>query len=382
MKFDERILIEQAKFKSLVTEKNKKTDEYNGVFDKYINPVLTRNHIPLEWRYDFNKNTNPYFMERLGVDAVFNSGAIFFEGKYVLVPRIEGKDRKSFFGVARSENGVDNFVFDKYPVQFEKIGDETNLYDMRLTIHEDGYIYGLFCAESIDPNGKNFEAVAVCGIVRTKDLKNWERLPNLKTQSPQQRNCVLHPEFVNGKYLIYTRPQDGFIDVGGAGGISYGLCESMEKAEIPFEKLMSERRYHTVYETKNGGGCVPFKTEKGWIHIVHGVRNTAAGLRYVIYAIATSLNDPTKVIAQPSGYLIAPFGKERVGDVSNVIFANGGILNGDTYYLYYASCDTRLHVATFELERIVDYVFNTPQEEFDTHSCVKQRVELIKNNLK
>lgn len=382
MNFNERVKTEKAKHTALIEKKNSAKTEYNGIFTKYENPVLTRDHTPLEWRYDFDEKDNPLFIERLGINAVMNSGAIFFEGKWVLVPRIEGKDRKSFFGVARSDNGIDNFVFDDYPILFDRIGDETNLYDMRLTLHEDGWIYGIFCAESLDPESNNFEAVAAAGIVRTKDMKTFERLPNLKTVSPQQRNCVLHPEFVNGKYMIYTRPQDGFIDVGGAGGISYGFCDSMEHAEIPEEKVLAPRRYHTVYETKNGGGCVPVKTDKGWIHVVHGVRNTADGLRYVVYAIATDLNDPTKLIAEPSGYLIAPLAEERTGDVSNVVFANGGILKDDTYYLYYAASDTRLHVATFELDRLIDYVFNTGKDPLDTHNCVKQRIALIEKNMK
>lgn len=367
-------------YKQLIARLNEKMPDDNGIYSRYRYPVLTAAHIPPEWRYDFDEETNPHFLERLGVNAVFNAGAIFLNGKFCVVARVEGTDRKSFFAVARSENGTDNFVFDEYPVKFDRLGNETNLYDMRLTRHEDGYIYGLFCSESLDETQAGFEAKAECGVVRTKDLIEFERLPNLQTKSPQQRNCVLHPEFVNGKYLVYTRPQDGFIEVGSAGGISYGYADSMENAVIEQEYLLAERRYHTVYETKNGAGCVPVKTERGWIHIAHGVRNTAAGLRYVLYAFATAVDEPTKVIACPSGYFLAPQGEERVGDVSNVVFSNGLIEKDGVIYLYYASSDTRLHVATFSREVLVDYVFNTPQERFNTYDCVTQRIELIHRN--
>ena len=369
-------------YNRLIIRPNEQLRDYNGIFNRYRYPVLTAEHIPLDWRFDFDEQTNPLFLERLAVNAVFNAGAIYMDGKYCVVARVEGADRKSFFAVARSTSGTDNFVFDEYPVRFDRIGNETNLYDMRLTKHEDGYIYGLFCSESLDEERSGFEAKAECGIVRTKDLVHFERLPNLKTKSPQQRNCVLHPEFVNGKYLVYTRPQDGFIEVGSAGGISYGYTDSMTNAVIEQEYLLAERKYHTVYETKNGAGCVPIKTERGWIHIAHGVRNTAAGLRYVLYAFATAIDEPTKVIACPSGYLIAPQGEERVGDVSNVVFANGAIEHDGVLYVYYASSDTRLHVATFERERLIDYIFNTPQEKFNTYDSVTQRIELIRKNKK
>ena len=373
------------KLNRLLKRKNEKTDFYNGIYDRYKYPILTRDHIPLEWKYDLNPQTNPFFMERLGVNAVFNAGAIEMDGKIYLVVRVEGNDRKSFFAVAESENGVDNFRFWDYPILLEDTcPEETNVYDMRLTRHEDGYIYGVFCSESKDSTVNDLSAaVAAAGIVRTKDLKSWERLPNLITmQSPQQRNVVLHPEFVDGKYAFYTRPMDGFIETGSGGGIGFGLCEDISHAVIKEEKITSRRKYHTLTEAKNGAGATPIKTEKGWIHIAHGVRNTAAGLRYVIYAFATSLEDPTKVIAEPSGVLLAPLSNERVGDVSNVVFTNGAVVrdNGDVF-IYYASSDTRLHVATTTLEKLVDYVFQTPQDPLRSVECVAQRCELIHKNL-
>jgi 4-O-beta-D-mannosyl-D-glucose phosphorylase len=324
-------------------------------------------------------------MERLGVNAVFNSGAIELNGKYYLVARIEGNDRKSFFGVAESDNGVDGFRFWDYPVLLEDVcPEETNVYDMRLTKHEDGYIYGVFCSESKDTSVNDLSAaVAAAGIVRTKDLKSWERLDNLVTKnSPQQRNVVLYPEFVNGKYAFYTRPMDDFIDTGSGGGIGFGLCEDITHAVIDEEIITSRRKYHTITEAKNGAGAVPIKTDRGYIHIAHGVRNTAAGLRYVVYAFATDLKDPTKVIAEPSGYLIAPQGEERVGDVSNVVFTNGAIVNEkNEVFIYYASSDTRLHVATTTVDKLVDYVFNTPEDPQRSVLCVKQRCDFITKNL-
>lgn len=377
--------VELEKYNKLIAKKNQKSDFYNGIFDRYENPILTREHIPLTWKYDLNPSTNPYFMERLGVNAVMNSGAIELNGKFYLVVRIEGNDRKSFFGVAESDNGIDGFHFWDYPVQLpDTCKEETNVYDMRLTKHEDGYIYGVFCSESKDTTTNDLSAaVAAAGIVRTKDLKTWERLDNLKTlRSPQQRNVVLHPEFVNGKYAFYTRPMDDFIDTGSGGGIGFGLCEDIEHAVIDEEIITSKRVYHTITEAKNGAGAVPFKTEKGWIHIAHGVRNTAAGLRYVLYAFATDLNNPTKVIAEPSGFFLAPLGRERVGDVSNVVFTNGLIAreNGDVY-LYYASSDTRMHVATTTVDKLLDYVFQTPADPHRSVECVAQRCELISKNL-
>ncbi|MBR2275094.1 MAG: glycosidase [Lachnospiraceae bacterium] len=377
--------VELEKYNKLIETPNKKADIYNGIFDRYVNPVLTRRHIPLTWKYDLNVETNPLFMERLGVNAVMNSGAIELDGKFYLIVRIEGADRKSFFGVAESETGIDNFRFQDYPILLpDTCPEETNVYDMRVTKHEDGYIYGVFCSESKDTKNPDLSAaVAAAGIVRTKDLKSWERLDNLKTlRSPQQRNVVLHPEFVNGKYVFYTRPMDDFIDTGSGGGIGFGLCDDITHAVIDEEIITSKRRYHTITEAKNGAGAVPIKTERGWIHIAHGVRNTAAGLRYVLYAFATDLKDPSKVIAEPGGVLLAPYGKERVGDVSNVVFTNGAIArdNGDVY-IYYASSDTRVHVATTTIERLTDYVFNTPEDKLRSVDCVKQRCEMIQKNM-
>lgn len=377
--------VELDKYNKLISMKNVKADIYNGIYDRYVYPVLTREHIPLAWKYDLNPETNPYFMERLGVNAVMNSGAIELDGKFYLVARIEGNDRKSFFGVAESDNGIDGFRFWDYPILLpDTCSEETNVYDMRLTKHEDGYIYGVFCSESKDKTVSDLSAaVAAAGIVRTKDLKNWERLPNLITlRSPQQRNVVLHPEFVDGKYAFYTRPMDDFIDTGSGGGIGFGLCDDITHAVIDEEQMTSLRKYHTITEAKNGAGAVPIKTEKGWLHIAHGVRNTAAGLRYVIYAFATDLKDPSKVIAEPSGMLIGPREGERVGDVSNVVFTNGAIAreNGDVY-IYYASSDTRMHVATTTVDRLIDYVFNTPADPLRSVECVAQRCDLIRKNM-
>lgn len=382
----ERYAIELNKQEKILSRKNFKTNFYNGIYDRYEYPVLTREHIPLTWRYDLDEKTNPYFMERLGVNAVMNSGAIMLNGKYYLIARIEGNDRKSFFGVAESDNGIDGFRFWDYPILLDDTcRDEINVYDMRLTKHEDGYIYGVFCSESKDKSVNDLSAaVAEAGIVRTKDLKHWERLDNLKTlRSPQQRNVVLHPEFVDGKYAFYTRPMDDFIDTGSGGGIGFGLCDDICHAVIDEERMTSLRKYHTITEAKNGAGATPIKTDKGWIHIAHGVRNTAAGLRYVIYAFATALDDPGKVIAEPSGMLIGPRGDERVGDVSNVVFTNGAIVNeNNEVFIYYASSDTRLHVAKTTIDKLVDYVFNTPKDPGRSVECVAQRCEMIKKNLK
>ncbi len=377
--------IELDKYERLIARKNEKSTRYNGMYHRYENPVLTREHIPLFWKYDLDEKTNPYFMERLGVNAVFNSGAVELNGKYYLVARIEGNDRKSFFGVAESESPAEGFRFWDYPVELpDTCKQETNVYDMRLTKHEDGYIYGVFCSESKDSGSLDLSAaVAEAGIVRTRDLKTWERLNNLKTlQSPQQRNVVLHPEFVDGRYMFYTRPMDGFIETGSGGGIGVGFCEDITNAVIDREVITSRRKYHTITEAKNGAGAVPIKTERGWLHIAHGVRNTAAGLRYVIYVFATDLEDPSKVIAEPSGFYIAPMGEERVGDVSNVVFTNGAIVrdNGEVY-IYYASSDTRLHVASTTIDRLVDYTFSAPQDPLRSVECVRQRCELIRRNL-
>lgn len=357
---------------------------YNGVYNRYVNPILTRDSLPLTWRYDLCKETNPYFMERLGINAIMNSGAIYLNGKYCLVCRVEGNDRKSFFAVAESPNGIDNFRFRDYPVQLpDTCPEETNVYDMRLTQHEDGWIYGVFCSESKDTSNPDLgAAVAAAGIVRTKDLETWERLPNLVTKkSPQQRNVCLHPEFVNGKYAFYTRPMDDFINTGSGGGVGFGLCDDITNAVIDEEKIISKRVYHTITEAKNGAGATPIKTEKGWIHISHGVRNTADGLRYVLYVYATDLKDPSKVIAQPSGVFLVPLGKERTGDVSNVVFSNGAIEKDGKVFIYYASSDTRMHVATTTVEQLIDYTFNTPSDPHRSPDCVKQRCELIKKNL-
>ncbi len=358
---------------------------YNGIFTRYRNPVLTREHIPPFWMYDANPETNPYMMQRMGVNATLNSGAIKLNGKYCLAVRVEGADRKSFFAIAESDRPTEGFRFRDYPVVLpDTEKEETNVYDMRLTQHEDGWIYGVFCSESKDRSSSDLSAAtAAAGIVRTKDLENWERLPNLVTlHSPQQRNVVLHPEFVNGKYAFYTRPMDDFIETGSGGGIGFGLCEDITRAVIGEEKIIAPRRYHTITESKNGAGTVPIRTKDGWIHIAHGVRNTAAGLRYVLYAFATDLQDPSRVIAEPGGMLLGPLGRERTGDVSNVVFTNGAIADEDgKVYLYYASSDTRMHVAETDTDRLCDYVFNTPADPLRSADCVRQRTELIRRNL-
>jgi len=377
------LLEEQEK---LITRKNKKDEQfYNGVYERYQYPVATRHHVPIHWRFDLNKETNPNFQERLGINSTFNAGAIYFEGQYYLVVRTEGLDRKSIFTLAVSDNGIDNFRFIGTPLTWEDIDkDETNTYDMRLVKHEDGNIYGIYCSESKDPDAPASDtssAVAQAALVRTKDLKTWERLPNITTPSPQQRNVVLHPEFVDGKYGFYTRPQDGFISTGTGGGIAFGVCDDIENPVIDEEIVLHERKYHTVYEAKNGQGPAPIKTDRGWIHIAHGVRNTADGLRYVLYTIATDLEDPTKVIATPGGHFIAPYDDERVGDVSNVIFCNGAIVNeNNDVFVYYASSDTRTHVATTTIDKLVDYTFNTPADPFRSIENAEQRKQLIEQN--
>ena len=376
---------ENARYEALVTKKNRPADFYNGIITRWENPVLTRDHAPLIWRYDLNPESNPFFMERLGINAAFNAGAIKLGNKYCLVARVEGSDRKSFFAVAESDSPVDGFRFRDYPILLpDTCPEETNVYDMRLTKHEDGWIYGVFCSESKDAEDPDLSAaVAAAGIVRTKDLITWERLPNLVTvESPQQRNVCLLPEFVDGKYAFFTRPMDGFIDTGSGGGIGFGLCDDITHAVIDHERITSKRKYHTITECKNGAGAVPIRTDKGWLHIAHGVRNTAAGLRYVIYVFMTALEDPAQVIAEPSGLLIAPLGSERVGDVSNVAFTNGAIVDDDgSLYIYYASADTRLHVASTTVERMVDYALNTPSDPLRSVDCVKQRCALIDRNL-
>ena len=357
----------------------------NGVFDRYKNPVLTAGHAPLNWRYDLNPATNPYLMERFGINAAFNAGAIKLNDKYLMVARVEGADRKSFFAVAESPDGISNFTFWEYPVNLPETDvPDTNVYDMRLTAHEDGWIYGLFCTERRDPEAPAFDqsmAVAACGIARTKDLLTWERLPDLVTNSPQQRNVVLHPEFVDGKYALYTRPQDGFISAGKGGGIGFGLADTMDGAVVDEETIIDNKNYHTVYEAKNGQGPAPIKTAMGWLHLAHGVRNTAAGLRYVLYMFMTDLHNLTKVLYKPAGYFLAPEGDERVGDVSNVVFCNGWIADDDgMVYIYYASSDTRMHVATSTIDKLVDYVVNTPADGLRSASSVNTIYRIIDAN--
>ena len=364
---------------------NEKKAKTNGVVDRYKNPVLTAAHTPLFWRYDLNFESNPNLMERVGINAVFNAGAIKFNDKYVLAARVEAANRKSFFAIAESSNGVDNFKFWDYPVQLPETDmPDTNVYDMRLVQHEDGWIYGLFCTERRDnsfPSTNQSAAIAQCGIARTKDLVTWERLKDLKTNSPQQRNVVLHPEYVNGKYAFYTRPQDGFIEAGKGGGIGFGFSDTMEEARIDNEIVIDSKMYHTVYELKNGQGPAPLKTDKGWLHLAHGVRSTAAGLRYVLYMFMTDLKDVTKIIHKPAGYFMAPEDEERTGDVSNVLFSNGWIANGDgIVYIYYASSDTRLHVATTTIDKLLDYTINTPQDGLTSAETVRTITELIEKN--
>jgi len=368
----------------LLSKKNEKLPFGNGIYDRYTNPVLTGEHAPIEWRYDFNPETNPFLMERIGVNAALNAGAMKWKGKYILVVRVEGNDRKSFFAIAESENGVDNFRFWDEPVTLPETDEpDTNVYDMRLTAHEDGWIYGVFCSERKDPNAPAADlsaAVAAAGIVRTKDLLTWERLPDLKTKS-QQRNVVLHPEFVGGKYALYTRPQDGFIDTGSGGGIGWGLVDDMTNAEVKDEKIINHRYYHTIKELKNGEGPHPIKTAKGWLHLAHGVRNCAAGLRYVLYLYLTDLQDPTKLIAEPAGFFMAPQDEERIGDVSNVLFSNGWIADEDgKVFIYYASSDTRMHVATSTIDRLLDYCINTPADGYRSFKSVETIKELVAKN--
>lgn len=383
-RYNNRLHILKKEHESLISRKNKMIFSENGIFERYKYPILTAAHTPLEWRYDLNPETNPYLMERIGVNATMNSGAIKWNGKYLIIVRVEGNDRKSFFAIAESPNGIDNFRFWEYPIHLPDTDpSETNVYDIRLTTHEDGWIYGIFCSESLDPNaapGDLSSAIAKAGIVRTKDLKSWERLPNLISQS-QQRNVVLHPEFVNGKYALYTRPQDNFIDAGNGGGIGWALIDDITHAEVKEEIIINHRHYHTIKEVKNGEGPHPIKTPKGWLHLAHGVRACAAGLRYVLYLYMTSLEDPTKVIAEPGGFLLAPMGEERIGDVSNVLFSNGWIADEDgTVYIYYASSDTRMHVATSTIDRLVDYCLHTPADEFRSTASVKNICKLVEAN--
>lgn len=372
-------------YEALVTRKNEPEPLGNGIYKRYKFPVLTGAHTPYFWRYDLDAERNPYFQERFGINAAFNAGAIKLDGKYFLVARVEGDDRKSFFAVAESPNGIDNFRFWETPVLLPgSNAGETNVYDMRLVQHEDGWIYGLFCVECKDPSAPvsdQSSAVAQCGIIRTKDLKSWERLPDLKTPSPQQRNVVLHPEFVQGKYAFYTRPQDGFIDTGNGGGIGFGLSESIENPVVGKEIIVDARHYHTVYELKNGLGPAPLKTKEGWLQLAHGVRNSAAGLRYVLYLFMTDLENPAKVIYKPAGYFMAPEGEERIGDVSNVLFSNGWIADEDgTVYIYYASSDTRMHVAVSTIDLLLDYVKNTAPDGYYSNASVEKIYRIVAAN--
>ena len=385
-KYETRLqqLIEEQE--ELLGRPNRRVEPGNGIFHRYENPVLTAKHAPLFWAYDLDPQTNPNLMERIGVHAAFNAGAIQLDGKYYICARMEGNDRKSFFAIAESDSPIDNFRFWDHPVTMpETDNPDTNVYDMRMVKHEDGWIYGLFCTERKDPGAGPFDlsaAVAQCGISRTKDLKTWERLPDLKSPSPQQRNVVLHPEFVDGKYALYTRPQDGFIDAGSGGGIAWGLCDDMTNAVVEKETIIDSRYYHTIKEVKNGQGDAPLKTDKGWLHIAHGVRGCASGLRYVLYVFMTDLKDPTKLIYMPGGFFLAPEEEELVGDVMNVAFTNGTIATEDgRVYIYYASCDTRLHVAETTVEKLVDYATNTPADPMRSAACVEQRNGLIDKNL-
>ena len=386
LQFNEKLGALQQSHQGLLIRKNKILGEGNGVFDRYENTVLTAAHTPLNWRYDLNEETNPYLMERFGINAVFNAGAIKWQEKYLLVARVEGADRKSFFAIAESANGIDNFTFWTYPVLMPATDvPDTNIYDMRLIAHEDGYIYGLFCTERKDPDapdGDHSSAIAQCGIARTKNMKEWTRLPDLKTPSAQQRNVVLHPEFVQGYYAFYTRPQDSFIEAGKGGGIGFGLAKDITNAVVENEIVIDHRVYHTISEMKNGLGPAPIKTQKGWLHLAHGVRNTAAGLRYTLYMFMTDLNDITKIIHKPAGYFLAPEGEEMVGDVSNVVFSNGWIANDDgAVFIYYASSDTRMHVATTTVNKLIDYVINTPQDGLNSAAAVQTIYNIINKNI-
>jgi len=385
--FTERFEKISKAHEALLSQKNEELFSENGIYCRHKNPILTRNHIPLHWRYDLNPETNPLFVERIGFNATFNSGAMKHNGKYLLAVRVEGNDRKSFFAIAESPNGIDNFRFWKRPITLpETENPDTNVYDMRLTKHDDGYIYGVFCTERKDPNapdGDTSSAVAAAGIARTKDLLSWERLPDLISTTGQQRNVVLFPHLINGKYAFYTRPQDGFIDTGKGGGIGFGLSDSMDKAEVKEEVIVDSKTYHTIYEVKNGLGPAPIKTAKGWLQLAHGVRNTAAGLRYTLYVFMTDLEKPWIVTHKPNGHFIAPYCSERVGDVSNVVFSNGWIADDDgKVFIYYASSDTRMHVATTTIEQLIDYCINSPQDKLRTVASVQTINELIDKNEK
>jgi len=383
--FEKRSQAIRKEHEALLSRKNEKLYSTNGIFHRHKHPILTRDHFPMEWRYDFNPDTNPFFMERISFNAAFNAGAIKWKGKYLLAARCEGNDRKSFFAIAESPNGVDNFRFWERPLTMPETDiPDTNVYDLRLTRHEDGFIYGVFCTERKDPEapeGDTSSATAAAGMARTEDLVEWERLPDLITYGGQQRNVVLHPEFIEGKYAFYTRPQDGFIDTGKGGGIAFGLSDSMIDAEVKVEEIMDAKTYHTIYELKNGQGPAPIKTDKGWLNLAHGVRNCAAGLRYTLYLFMTALDDPSRVIHKPGGLFMGPLGEERVGDVSNVLFTNGWIANEDaTVYIYYASSDTRMHVATSTIDQLVDYCINTPGDGLRSAASVQAINTLVDRN--
>lgn len=383
--FYDRLAKLECKHQQLLEQNNESCAETNGIIQRYTNPILTAQHTPLFWRYDLNKKSNPFLMERFAINAVLNAGAIKWNNKYIVVPRIEAADRKSFFAVAESENGLDNFNFWDLPIVMPETElPDTNIYDMRLVQHEDGWIYGLFCTERRDPDALETDqsaAIAKCGIARTKDLVQWERLNDLVTNSTQQRNVVLHPEFVNNKYAFYTRPQDGFIEAGKGGGIGLGLSDTIENAIIEKETIIDPKKYHTVYEQKNGLGPAPIKTKEGWLHLAHGVRNTAAGLRYVLYMFMTDLNNISKILYKPAGYVLVPEGIEYTGDVSNVVFSNGWIVDEDgTVFIYYASSDTRMHVATSSIKRLLDYIMNTPSDGFTSAATTATLVKLIEKN--
>ena len=382
--FNERLQQIRSGYASLLAIKNE-VSSYNGLYTRYTYPVLTAAHVPIEWRYDCNPSTNPFLMERFAINAVFNAGAMFWNGKYILAARVEGVDRKSFFAIAESPNGIDSFTFWDTPIQMPQTNEpDTNVYDMRLVAHEDGWMYGLFCTERKQkgvPDSDQSSAVAQCGIARTKDLKTWERLPDLQTKSNQQRNVVLHPTFVNGMYALYTRPQDGFIEAGSGGGIAIGYTKNIQQAVIDEETLIDKRVYHTINESKNGLGPAPIYTPHGWLHLAHGVRNTAAGLRYVLYLFMTDLQKIDSIIYKPAGYFMAPDGEERVGDVSNVLFSNGWVEREDgSVAIYYASSDTRMHVATTSIDRLVDYVMHTPADGYTSANAVERVMQIIRGN--
>lgn len=383
--FTQRLHSLEEEYDQLLKRSNFPVRAYNGIVRRYVNPILTAAHTPIFWRYDLNPATNPNLQERFAINAVFNAGAMKFKDRYVLVVRVEGADRKSFFAIAESPNGIDQFRFRDYPILLPPAAEpDTNVYDMRLVQHEDGWIYGLFCTERRDPAANIADqsaAIAQCGIVRTRDLDSWERLPDLVTHSPQQRNVVLHPEFVNGQYAFYTRPQDGFIEAGRGGGIGFGLATDITHAVVEYETILDKKRYHTVYEAKNGLGPAPIKTDKGWLHLAHGVRNTAAGLRYVLYLFMTDLEDLTRVIYKPAGYFMAPEGEERIGDVSNVLFSNGWICDPDgTVYIYYASSDSRMHVAASNIDCLIDYVMHTAPDGLNSADAVSRLCHVIDHN--